>query len=82
MRALCGGAPLTQPDSTHAHSGAGTDANVYIELHGDKGFIGKTNLDNAANSELCAHRSESQRDQAQAHGARSARAYRQAVAGF
>ncbi len=31
--------------------GAGTDANVYIELHGDKGFIGKTNLDNAANSE-------------------------------
>lgn len=33
--------------------GAGTDANVYIEMHGDKAFVGKTNLDTAANSELC-----------------------------
>ncbi|KAG2450199.1 hypothetical protein HYH02_000301 [Chlamydomonas schloesseri] len=30
--------------------GAGTDANVYIEMHGDKAFVGKTNLDTSANN--------------------------------
>ncbi len=30
--------------------GAGTDANVFIELHGDKAFMGKTTLDTNANS--------------------------------
>ncbi len=30
--------------------GAGTDANVSIELHGDKGFIGATKLDNHQNN--------------------------------
>ncbi|GLC44364.1 hypothetical protein PLESTF_000049800 [Pleodorina starrii] len=30
--------------------GAGTDANVFIELHGDKGFVGKTTLDSVANN--------------------------------
>jgi hypothetical protein len=28
---------------------AGTDANVFIEVHGDQGFIGQTKLENAAN---------------------------------
>lgn len=27
--------------------GAGTDANVFIEMHGDKGSMGETRLDNA-----------------------------------
>jgi len=30
--------------------GAGTDANVFIELYGDKGVIGQTRLDNAINN--------------------------------
>ncbi|GFR41097.1 hypothetical protein Agub_g1741 [Astrephomene gubernaculifera] len=30
--------------------GAGTDANVFVELHGDKAFVGKTNLDTNANN--------------------------------
>jgi hypothetical protein len=30
--------------------GAGTDANVSIELHGDKGFVGATRLDNNTNN--------------------------------
>ncbi len=30
--------------------GAGTDANVFIELHGDKGSVGRTRLDNATNN--------------------------------
>ncbi len=30
--------------------GAGTDANVFVELHGSKGSIGQTRLDNAANN--------------------------------
>ncbi|KXZ56858.1 hypothetical protein GPECTOR_1g774 [Gonium pectorale] len=30
--------------------GAGTDANVYIELHGNKAFVGKTALDTNANN--------------------------------
>lgn len=29
---------------------SGTDANVFLELHGTKGFIGETRLDNAANN--------------------------------
>lgn len=29
--------------------GAGTDANVFIELHGDKAAMGSTRLDNAEN---------------------------------
>jgi len=28
--------------------GAGTDANVFIEIHGDQGFIGQTKLENSA----------------------------------
>jgi hypothetical protein len=28
------------------HRGAGTDANVSIEIHGDKAFIGATKLEN------------------------------------
>lgn len=31
-------------------SGAGTDANVSVELHGAKGFVGATKLDNNANN--------------------------------
>ncbi len=39
----------------HVHAcalrrGAGTDANVTIELYGDKGFVGATRLDNNANN--------------------------------
>jgi hypothetical protein len=34
----------------HGFRGAGTDANVTIELHGDKAFIGATRLDNAADN--------------------------------
>ena len=30
--------------------GAGTDANVSIEIHGDKAFVGATKLDNAHNN--------------------------------
>ncbi|PNH12713.1 Lipoxygenase y domain-containing protein 1 [Tetrabaena socialis] len=30
--------------------GAGTDANVFIEIHGDKGAMGETRLDNAENN--------------------------------
>jgi hypothetical protein len=32
------------------HRGAGTDANVFIELYGDKGVIGQTRLDTEANN--------------------------------
>lgn len=32
------------------HRGAGTDANVFIELHGENGVIGQTRLDTAANN--------------------------------
>lgn len=33
-----------------AHRGAGTDADVFIELYGDKATIGQTRLDTAANN--------------------------------
>ena len=32
------------------HRGAGTDANVFLEMHGTKGAVGQTRLDNAANN--------------------------------
>lgn len=32
------------------HRGAGTDANVFIEMHGSKGSMGETRLDNAHNN--------------------------------
>lgn len=31
-------------------SGAGTDANVTIALHGTKGFVGATRIENASNN--------------------------------
>jgi len=32
------------------YRGAGTDANVTIALHGTKGFVGTTRIENAANN--------------------------------
>lgn len=39
--------------TVHVHAacrGAGTDANVFMEMYGTKGSVGQTRLDNAANN--------------------------------
>ncbi len=37
-------------DFLSIHRGAGTDANVSVEIHGDKAFVGATRLENSANN--------------------------------
>ncbi len=39
-----------QPLPPPTRSGAGTDSNVFIELHGDKGSVGQTRLETSANN--------------------------------
>ncbi|KAG2499991.1 hypothetical protein HYH03_002273 [Edaphochlamys debaryana] len=50
--ALVGGPIVEYTITTYTSDirGAGTDANVFIEMHGDKGAMGETRLDNAANN--------------------------------